>query len=321
MATATPRETGETTETPAASLPISFDPGETSTTVSGHLGESGTRRHHFVAQQGQPISVSVAASEPVRLIITQRDYLSVRTLTDEQIGWRGELPASAETLLDVSSTRATPYTLTLKLPPSQQAAIELVEPDGNDVWLEGTAQPILWRSSGIGHVDIEAASGGKAWLMAAEVDAASGRYVWEIPVGLVSNFGVARSAEMSVRVSSSRDPALYDQNDRPFTVACPRITFDPGATSATVNGRLEPIGGRYRYVLEALEGQAVALEVSPASLEVAVWGAEDGSTWEIPSGSRQISIDALPATQDYFITLMNPSDSSAVDYVVGVVIR
>jgi hypothetical protein len=125
---------------------------------------------------------------------------------------------------------------------------------------------------------------------------------------------------MRVRVSSSGDPSLYDQNDQPFTVACHRIAFDPGATSAAVNGTLQRAGDEYRYVLEAQKDQAVELEVSPGVLEVAVWGAEDGSTWEIPSGSSRLAIAALPAAQEYFITLSNPSEG-AVNYVVDVTIR
>jgi len=223
--------------------------------------------------------------------------------------------------VDIRSTEATPYTLTLTLSPTQEASIEFVEPDGNELWLEGTTQTIRWRSSGVEVVDIEAASGGKAWLVAGQVDAVSGSYVWAIPVGLVSDFGVARSDDMRVQVSSSRDPSLYDQSDRPFTVACPRIEFDRGATSATVTRTLEASGGRYRYVPKALDDQAVTLEVSPASLEVTVWGADEGSTWEIPPGSRNLSIAALPAAQDYFITLTNPSDDIAIDYVMHATVR
>lgn len=312
---------GEATVSPPSPLPVTFDAEQTSVTLTGRLGEGDTHQYQFAGREGQPIFVSFAASEPVSLTVTQGDYLSVRIPAAEEIAWRGELPVSGETLVDIIATGATPYTLTLELPPSQEAAVELVQPAGDEVWLEGTAQTILWRSSGVGLVDIEAASGGKAWLLASEIDASPGSYLWEIPVGLISDFGVARSDAMSVRISSSREPALYDQNDRPFTVACPRITFDPGATSATVSGTLEPARDRFRYVLEAREDQALALEVSPASLEVGVWGAEDSSAWEIPSGSHSLSIAALPAAQDYFITLTNPSDDSAAAYLVDVTVR
>jgi hypothetical protein len=264
--------------------------------------------------------VAVTAAEPVSLTITQGDRLSVSKPAARENRWRGELPASGETLVHIRATAATPYTLTHALTPGRETAIELLQPDGDEVWLEGTAQTILWRASDVDLVDIEAASGGKAWLVETRVGAASGEYVWEIPVGLVSNFGVARSDAMRVRVSSSDDPSLYDQNDRPFTLACPRIAFDPGAASATVSGTLEASGDRYRYVLEAAEGQTFELEASPPSLEVAVWGAEEGSTWEIPSGSSTLSVAALPATQDYFVTLTNPSDDE-VDYLVDVAIR
>ena len=319
--TAEPSDEAEPTESPAAPLLITFEPGETSTTLTGRLDEGDIRRYSFVAQEAGPVVLFVNAVKPVSLTIIQKDHLRVSKPAAQENRWRGELPTSGETRVDISSTEATPYTLTLSLSPSQDASIELAQPNGNEVWLEGTAQTILWRSSKVEVVDIEAASGGKAWFVAGQVDAVSGSYVWEIPVGLVSNFGVPKSDAMRVRVSSSRDPSLYDQNDRPFTIACPRIEFDHGATSATVTRTLEASGGRYRYALKALDDQAMTLEVSPASLEVTVWGAEDGSTWEIPPGSRNLSIPALPATQEYFITLTNLSDDLAVDYVVHATVR
>jgi len=148
-----------------------------------------------------------------------------------------------------------------------------------------------------------------------------GRYAWDVPVGLISNFGIVESDAMRVRVSSSRESEVYGQNDDPFTVRCPRIQFDAGATSATVTGSLAAGGDAYRYALRARANQEMELEISPASVETDVWGAEDGSTWELRSGERSLFIQALPTTQDYFITLTNVSAESGVDYTLTVSVK
>jgi len=125
---------------------------------------------------------------------------------------------------------------------------------------------------------------------------------------------------MRVMVSSTSDPDLYDKSEDPFTVRCPRIQFQPGAISATATGML-PAGGSYRYVLEASSGQAMEINVSPPSLEVDVWGAAEGSTWQIPAGQGTLSVPTLPATQEYFVTLTNTSSTEGVSYVLNVTIR
>ena len=217
-------------------------------------------------------------------------------------------------------TETSPPTLTPTEAP-EEASIEIIEPNGGEAWLEGSTHPIIWRSSGVDRVDVEAASGGKAWVVALGVDADSEGLAWEIPVGLISNFGVARSDAMGVRVYSSDNPELYDENDKPFTVRTPRIQFEPGTEAGIVTGTLQSKNGQYRYVLQASAGQTMEIEVSPPQVKVDIWGAEEGSTWEIPIGEQWVGIPTLPATQDYFVTLTNPSPDDGVDYVMETVIR
>jgi hypothetical protein len=197
----------------------------------------------------------------------------------------------------------------------------VTSPNGGEVWLEGSTHTIAWRSSGVRHIDVEAASGGKPWIVALDVNASSGQLPWEVPVGLISNFGLAESDAMRVRISSSDDPHLYDQSDESFTVRCPPIQFEPGATSTVVTGTLEATRGSYRYVLHASAGQALEIKVSPAKIELDVWGAEDGSTWRISEGEERLTVTALPTTQNYFVTLTNPSPDEATSYRLQVAVR
>lgn len=97
-----------------------------------------------------------------------------------------------------------------------------------------------------------------------------------------------------------------------------RIRFSPGATSAAIQASLEP-GVPDRYALRALQGQSMEIRVSsPASIDIMVQG-QDGSFWSAPGPGGTLSIEALPATQDYIITLALPGPvSGAVSYTVEV---
>jgi hypothetical protein len=97
-----------------------------------------------------------------------------------------------------------------------------------------------------------------------------------------------------------------------------RIQFSPGATSAAIQASLEP-GIPDRYVLRALQGQSMEIRVSSsASIDIAMQG-QDGSFWSAPGPGGVLSIEALPATQDYIITLALPAPvTEAVSYTVEV---
>jgi outer membrane protein assembly factor BamB len=201
--------------------------------------------------------------------------------------------------------------------------IKVISPNGAEEWLEGSTHELAWRSSDVAKIDIEVASGGKPLgHVALAVDTTSGRYPWKIPVGLISNFGVAASDAMRVRISSSEDPSVYDENDDAFTVRCPRIQFQAGAASSSVTGTLDADSTRFRYVLDAAAGQTVEIHISPAQVGIDVWGAEDGSTWELPAaGKSDLIIPSLPRSQDYFITLISAAGTEAIDYTLEVAVR
>jgi len=302
---------------------IEFEPGATSTTIHGRLGSYETDHYVFHARAGQILDIAVNAPEQVGLTVWGADGVPLKRYVDEEMSWRGELPVTQDYFVELNALEPTRYTLTLSLPPSpSKASVDLLSPDGGEDWLEGSIHDITWRSSGIAEVDIEVASGGKPLGYAAlGVDASSGVYSWEIPVGLVSNFGVAASDAMRVRVVSSDDPDVYDENDQPFTVRCPRIESRPLNGSVSVTGTLSAENGQFRYVLEATEGRTMDIRISPIGTSVDVWGSEDGSMWEIPERQDSLTIPSLPASQDYFITLANPDEGEAVDYILTIVVQ
>ena len=97
-----------------------------------------------------------------------------------------------------------------------------------------------------------------------------------------------------------------------------RIQFEPGATSAVVEGYLEP-GLPDRYVLRALRGQRMDVRVLLAETVDIVVEGQDGSNWSAVASEGVLRIEVLPATQDYVITLALPvSVSGTVGYAMEV---
>jgi len=97
-----------------------------------------------------------------------------------------------------------------------------------------------------------------------------------------------------------------------------RIRFKTGATSAVLEGRLEPGACAY-YVLRALAGQRMEVQVSPGdAVGLEVLG-QDGSLWS--SGQAGIAvIERLPQTGDYYLSLCTPSWAQATPYTLEVTI-
>ena len=326
--TSTPIPTSESpTATPEPPTPtaepeptrIQFEPGATSATVTGHIEQNGLRLYVLRALASQTMEVLIASPNAVSISIWGADGAIVKRYGDEETEWRGELPSTQDYFIGVTSTQETNYTLIVTIPPlTPQPSITVISPNGGEEWMEGNTYDIVWTSSDVDEIDIGVAAGGKdLGMIAFGIDAQSGRYSWEIPVGLISNFGVPKSDSMRVRITDSRDPNIYDENDSYFTVMCPRIRFEPGATSAIVTGHIEQNGAE-RYVLRAFAGQTMEVVVTSPSGDVglSIWGA-DGVSLKRSADDRADWRGVLPSTQDYFIQVVSVQ---ATSYVLTVII-
>ncbi len=321
--TAQPTPTPSPTIAAPEAARIQFAPGAPWETFNGHLNDYESDHYVLRAQEGQTLDLVIDAPKQVGLTVVGADGIPLKRYVYEEKSWRGELPTTQDYFIEVNAIEATAYTLTVRLaPPSPEASIAVISPNGGEEWSEGSTHHVAWRSSGVEEVDIEIASGGKPLgHLALAVAAASGQYVWQIPVGLVSDFGVARSDAMRIRISSSEDPKLYDENDEPFTVRCPRIQLQSGTASARITGTLKADTHRFRYALGVSEGRTLEIEISPVQMRIHVWGTEDGSAWELPAGESKLTIPSLPGSQDYFITLTSAARMEAIDYTLDIVIR
>ena len=100
-----------------------------------------------------------------------------------------------------------------------------------------------------------------------------------------------------------------------------RIQFATGATSALVQGTVQP-GGINRYVLKASAGQIMRVYLSPnqqADLLMAISGA-DGDVLLSGHVKADYWSGVLRTTQDYFISVTTADGSSAVSYTLQVII-
>ena len=93
--------------------------------------------------------------------------------------------------------------------------IALLSPQGGEVWKEGKTYEIRWESQGVDKVYIGVAIGGKDKGFvysqgSPKIDASCGRILWEIPVGFVTGFGIARSEQVRIMVFDARDSTIRD---------------------------------------------------------------------------------------------------------------
>jgi hypothetical protein len=129
------------------------------------------------------------------------------------------------------------------------------------------------------------------------------------------------SQDYFLALYAGEEPASYDLTvsisalDRSEVT---RIRFASGAASAVVAGRLEPGACAY-YVLGALAGQRMELQVSPGDLVSLEVLGQDGSRWSTGS-TGTLAIEQLPKSGDYYLTLCTPAGTAATGYTMNVII-
>jgi hypothetical protein len=106
---------------------------------------------------------------------------------------------------------------------------------------------------------------------------------------------------------------------KPLPTPAPRrISFQPGAVSATVQGRLAS-GASDRWVLRAMRGQQMSLDLWPTSALAKQMVGPGGTSWDWPFVENHQTI-TLPASGDYIITLAAVEPGVEVWYTMKVVI-
>ncbi len=98
--------------------------------------------------------------------------------------------------------------------------IEVLSPNGGEMWIEGQTYEITWKSLGVDEVWIGLQMGGKdkGHLGEKRIDAKSGKFTWTIPIGFVTGFGISKSDNMRLHIYDAQHNHIHDASDNNFTI-------------------------------------------------------------------------------------------------------
>jgi putative hemolysin len=323
---------------------IQFAPGATSAQVQGSLAAGGGDRYVLTAMAGQVMTVnlSVATAEvSAILIIWGADGTVLISDHADATTWKGVLPSTQDYYINVRSVAQAPvdYTLEVIIPPVASPT----EPEPRRIqFAPGTTSAQVQGSLAVG--------GGDRYVLTAMAGQEMTVNLF-VPTAEVSAILIIWGADGTVLISDHADattwvgqlPSTQDYYINVRSVAqAPvgytleviippvasqpepeprRIQFAPGTISAQVQGSLAA-GGGDRYVLTAMAGQEMTVNLSVATAEVSailvIWGADgtvlisdhaDATTWK----------GVLPLTQDYYINVRSVVQAP-VDYTLEVII-
>jgi photosystem II stability/assembly factor-like uncharacterized protein len=89
--------------------------------------------------------------------------------------------------------------------------IDLIQPDGGEVWIMGTTEDIIWNSTDVSNVKIEwSYNNGSTWNTIVESYQNIGTYQWTIPP--------IHTEQARVKISDQINPFTYDISANPFTI-------------------------------------------------------------------------------------------------------
>ncbi len=109
-------------------------------------------------------------------------------------------------------------------------AITVLEPNGGEVWAQGTTHTISWTSEFFsGDVKIELSDGSQTTLIEASVPAAQGSYEWEIPADQTPGINY------TVIISDVSTGTPSDESDAPFSIIEPAAAPDLVITEIMYN--------------------------------------------------------------------------------------
>lgn len=304
---------------------IQFKPGTTSATVTGHIAQYGVERYVLRAFAGQIMEVLITSpNNDVLLSIWGADGTVLKRHVDGGAYWAAPLPSTQDYFINaVSVGQETTYELTVTISPLEPEPTRIqFEPGATSATVTGSIEQYGSRL-----YVLRALAGQTMEVVVTSPNGGVGLSIWGAD-GIPLKRYVDERAEWRGVLPATQDYFIQVVSVQatsyvltviisPLKPEPRRIQFAPGATSAVIEGSLEP-GAPDRYVLRALRGQRMEVEVrvSPtATVEIAVAG-QDGSFW---SALGTLRIEELPATQDYIITLALPIPlTGAISYTMGV---
>ena len=284
------------TSQPAAER-ISFAAGATSATVEGSLVAQGTNSYVLKVMAGQLMEVSVDPQDKVQLIVYGADGTVLKSGMGGGAFFRGTVPSTQDYVLDVrAGVEAVAYTLNVVIPVRISFAT-----GATSAVVEGQM-----TTTDIQHYVLNVAAG---QLMEVSVDPQDTvRLVIYGADGTVLKSGMGGGAFFRGTVPSTQDyivdvgPGTGATSFTMSVIIPVRISFAPGATSATVEGKLAAHQTR-QYALRASGGQTMDVNASPAGqVRLIIYGA-DGTVLLSGMGDVASFSGTLPSDQDYIVAI------------------
>ncbi|MFN0156707.1 MAG: YCF48-related protein [Bacteroidota bacterium] len=182
------------------------------------------------------------------------------------------------------------YNISYTVPVSNAQAVNLVSPNGGEIWQYGTTQQIRWTTSNVTNVRIEYRSApGQPWQsIASSTPASHGSYAWSVPG--------TPTTEARVRISDASDTSPLDSSSVSFAITAASIAIQPGV----VNFGSVTVGQTRRDTVRITNSGNATLVVYNASLSSSLFGV-GRSSLTIPAGSSDtLSVLFSPSADQIF---------------------
>ena len=322
---------------------IQFAPGASSATLDGSVGNGQGARYVLRALAGQTMSVQLQADNSgIFVIMTRADGILLGSSGVGQ-SWSGSLPVTGD------------YYITIGAPPQQQSAnfqlwVEIsynaspapqpepqrirFAPGAISAQVTGTLpassvkQYILGAASGQ-MITIQSWTSGGPYRFAVTgrngtpLGGANGGESWAGSLPSTQDYYITVETPTDVApVSYALTITIVTPAPQPLPTPVPvtaqRIQFPPNATFTNVWGYVD-VSNPQRYVLRALAGQTLTVRLRtaqdyPARITITTaQGAFLGA-----ANVNEVWSGVLPATQDYYLTIQAPADSSGDNYSLWV---
>jgi hypothetical protein len=328
------------TPTPAPVTPerINFAPGETSAVRSGSLPASEIKQYIFRALAGQPARILLESPGGQANFALQgmTDGVIYKAFSDPRREFSLTLPRTQDYLISINGPAFINYMLELTVQPtgptatptSAPVAPERINfPPGATSAVRSGALP----ASQIKQYVFQARAGQPTHILLSSPGGQANFAIQGVTDGVIYkalsdparefSFVLPRTQDYLISINGPAfinysleltiSPAGPTATPTTAPVTPERITFPPGATSASRSGPLWANTPR-AFIFGAAAGQTATIRItspSPAA-SFSVRGASDGVTYKsMADPSRDWSF-VLPATQDYVITIQAPVNTS-----------
>jgi hypothetical protein len=338
---------------PAQAAPISqssvqrirFAPGATSATLDATLNGGQTARYVMGALAGQQMTVQATSEDgPVFLTVFDPSGNAVGT-TFGRTQWSGRLPASGDYRLNVNTSPyvdSIDYRLRVEItnaPATPDPAPERIQFARGAISTQvtgylpsaATKRYVLGARAGQ-LMTIESWSGGGPFRVSVATE--NGTQLGAANVGERWRGTLPSTQDYNISLQSPADgpPTNYGLVITIQTLAATptpvpppstqRIRFPTGATNTTVWDYVDNGTPVRRYVLRALRGQTMSVRLTtlnghPASVNIY------SEQWVFLGSANlnELWTGYLPATQDYYLEVLAPTDGYGDDFSLWVGIR